>query len=278
MSSKLNSTVAAIALAAMLGSGMSAFAQTAPATEAPTAPATTAPATEAPATPAPATLPEILRNPIFTDVTTEPARRGNLTMVKATLADGTELRGVIDAEGNLTGLSAPQGTALPQIAVDALMPENLRGNAFLSNFATISAIGSRDGAVMIGGQDAAGQQVRAGFDAEGQLMRFGRNDGERRGPGFHGERSDRGERGEHRRERGEQRGDRGDRRERGAETRAPIDEAAIRATLEAAGYTRIDDIERSRRGIKADAVNPQGQEVELTLNESGEIIRERLDD
>lgn len=297
MSSKLKASVAGMALLAMLGAGL-ANAQTAPApAEAPAeAPAATAPAPAAEAV----ALPEILQGSAFTDVTSRPGPRGGL-MVEGTIAEtGKSFDALVNGEGALIGMRTADGAALPAAVVESLLPEAARANAILPEITALSAIGQRDGAVMASGQDASGEDVRIGFDAEGQLMHFSRGDREGRGgwmgrDGHRGERGDHGDRGgkhgKHgdkgpRGERGERGGDgdrggdhegRGDREGRGPAPEgagAPMDEAAVRGALETGGYTALADMRPSPEGVVVEATNPQGEDVLVMVSPEGEVVRE----
>ncbi len=302
MSSTLKTSVAAMALLAILGPA-AVHAQTAPAQTAPAAPAPV----EAPA-PAPAavTLPEILQGSAFTDVTSRPGPRGGL-FVEGTIAEtGKSFDALVNDQGQLVGMRTAEGAALPAAIVAALLPEAARTNPVLPEIAVLSAVGTRDGAAMASGQDASGDDVRIGFSAEGALMHFdrggregrggwmGREDGprgerggdgwgERGGKGPRGEHGDRGDRGEHGRH-GDKgpRGDRGDRGDRGAPPEGrpgrdlppPVDEAALRGALESGGYTAVEDLRPTPDGIVIEAVNPQGEEVLVVVTPQGEVVRE----
>lgn len=297
MSSKLKASVAGMALLAMLGAGL-ANAQTAPApAEAPAeAPAATAPApAEAPAEAV--ALPEILQGSAFTDVTSRPGPRGGL-LVEGTIAEtGKSFDALVNGEGALIGMRTADGAALPAGIVESLLPEAARANPILPEITALSAIGQRDGAVMASGQDASGEDVRVGFDAEGQLMHFNRGDREGRGgwmgrDGHRGERGDHGDRGGKHGKHGDKgpRGERGDRGDRGGDGEgrgdregrgpapegagAPVDEAAVRGALETGGYTALADMRPSADGIVVEATNPQGEDVLVMVTPTGEVVRE----
>ena len=299
MSSKLKASVAGMALLAVLGAGF-ANAQTAPAPA--EAPAATAPAAVA--------VPDILQGDAFSAVTSAPGRRGGLK-VEGTIAEtGKSFDALVNDQGQLVAMRTADGAALPAAVVEALLPEAARANPVLPEITVLNAIGTRDGAVMASGQDASGDEVRIGFDAEGELMLFDRGGREGRGgwmghdggmrgergdhDGMRGERGDhdgmRGERGEHdgmRGERGEhdgmrgKHGDHGDRegrdpgREMAPEGMPPaIDESALRGTLESGGYTALAGMRPTRGGILIEATNPQGEEVLVTVTPEGEVVRE----
>lgn len=218
-------------------------------------------------------------------------------MVEGTIVEtGKNFDAMVNSDGELVGMRTAEGSALPASVLEALLPEAVRGNAVLAEIDTVSAIGSRDGAVMAAGQDAEGEKVRIAFDAEGELVHFNRGD-DRGGRGGHGmddrggkgPRGDRGgERGDHghggkhgdKGPRGDRGGDRGGERggdrggDRGPDA-APVDEAAVRSAVEGAGYTDLGDLSDARgRGIAIEAVNPQGEEVLVIVNPEGEVMRE----
>ncbi|WP_052715961.1 hypothetical protein [Devosia chinhatensis] len=56
---------------------------------------------------------------------------------------------------------------------------------------------------------------------------------------------------------------------------AAFDEAAIIASVEAAGY-QVRDVEAKPRHVEVDAVNPEGETVRLHVDFAGEVYRERL--
>lgn len=281
MSSKLKTSVAALALLAVFGTGL-ATAQTTPA----------APETAATTAPAGVTLPEILQGEGFSNVTSRDARGGGLMVQGTITATGRNFDAMVDSDGALIGIRTTPGAALPQEVVAALVPEAARANPVLSQITTITAIGTRDGAVMISGQDSTGKEVRAGFAADGELMHFGRGDrGGRDGKGgkFMGDRGDRGSfhgraprDGDHARPGGRgdhaqhaPRGDRGPRASgRGQAQPGQVDPAAIHAALAAAGYTEAGDPRPGPGGLAIDALNPQGEAVTLTVTARGEVLRE----
>lgn len=301
MSSKLKTSAASLALIAMLGAGL-VSAQTTWAQEAPAA--TTEQGTAAETAPAVA-LPEILQGDAFSGVTSRPGPRGGL-MVEGTIAEtGKSFDALVSPDGQLRGIRTAEGSSLPQAVVDALLPEAVRGHAVLSEITELNAIGTRDGAVMASGQDASGDEVRIGFDADGALMHFDRGDrGERGGPwmggdrggpwkggdrdhdmkgdhGDHGKKGPRERDGDHGRK-GPRDGDHGDRAERGPRPGMPgapgdlppPDGAAIGAALDAAGYTELGAPRPGPEGIVIEALNPQGEPVVVVVTPAGEVVRE----
>ena len=273
---------AALALLSVLGGG-GALAQTA--TSEP--PVVTAPATPAPAITA-ETLPDALRALNLTDLDIRSGRRG-ITRVQGKTADGAAITAMVDADGAVRMVRGTDDAALPQALIDALLPQPVRANELVGQFAAVSGLAVMTEMVMIGGKDAAGESLRAGFAPDGTLMRFGR--GEDR---MHRDRD--GKRGFDRHHRGEGRGwDRGDRRgwhqERGdrdnwqgrrdeapargvAPTGAPLDEAALRQALTGAGYTDLGALQPQGPRVLVDAVNANGEAVSVEVNPMGQVVRE----
>ena len=280
----LKRSVAGLALAAMLGGA--ALAQT----TAPAAPqaqttqtAPAAPATPVPTTPAPnaamtaETLPEALRSLNLTELEIKRARQGG-SRIEGDMADGTEIDAYVDDAGTLRMIRADDDAALPESVTGAMIPQAVRDNAILSQFATVSAVGLRgDGTIMISGEDEAGEELRAGFNEDGTLMQFGRGDddrdrGERRGKG-HGHGKDKGH------GKGMEKGHGGDDR-RGDMPRgdgpqgAALTVDAARQALTDAGYTDIGAVLLDGPRTLAEAVNRAGETVTVTLNPRGEVVRE----
>ena len=301
MSSKLKSSILVFSLMGALGGGM-AVAQTAPATPDTDAdaPATTAPADTAEAL---VQVPEFFQSDDFADVESRPGPRGGLFVDGSIAETGKDFDAIVSSEGELMGVRTAEGSALPQALVDELLPEAARAHPIMSEITELSAIGSRGGAVMIGGQDASGDDVRIGFDEDGELMRFERGEhGDRgkRGFGKHGERDDKGQRGYHdeKSERGDHGGDRDrmgardsgprdggprdggqpqggpDDRPQPGQSPAPVDEAAIRSAVEGAGYSELGEFSPNPRGASFEALNPQGEEVVVFVTPEGEVVRE----
>lgn len=295
MSSKFTTSVTALAVIAALGTGIAA-AQTAPNAAAPEE-------AQDQSAPAEVTLPQILQGSDFADVETRPGPRGGLWVSGTVAETGKDFEAIVNSEGDLVGARTAEGSALPQGLVDALMPEQARGNAIVAEIAELNGIGTRGGAVMISGQDASGDKVRIGFSADGELMHFGRGDGDRMGPrgGMHRDFGDKDRGGDMKRDgdrrmpHGDMRGPRdgkshmgegrgpmkdgdhmsGPRGERPAPGDAPqIDKSALRGSVEAAGYTDLGEARRIRQGLSLEAVNPQGEPVTVIVNRAGEVMRE----
>lgn len=285
MSRIFKGSVAAAALGAMLGLPLAGLAQDG---TPPNAPATDAPAATAQQTP-PADLPPLLQSLNLTDVQIKEQRRGG-QRIKGDTAEGLEIRAFVDDAGKVRGIFADNDdddteAVLPQAVIDQLIPEAVRGQDILGQIATISAIFSDERGVMIAGEDANGEDIRAGFTPDGTLMRFGRGD-DAKGPrdGWHkkGKGHDRHEgRGRddddddhgsrfHRDRHGDRGEHRGDRGPRGAS----LNEAQLREALGAAGYTNLGDVSRDGPRTLVIATNPQGESVVVELNPGGEVVRE----
>ena len=187
--------------------------------------------------------------------------------------------------------------ALPPDIVARLVPETVRGNAIFAEFAQLRGIGRGDEGVMLFGADAQGQDIRAGFSADGTLQRFGRGEMDR--PGMDRER-DRGDErhgkreggGDHARDRGRggdqgrghperewsERGgpeagrDMGGPRPEGASV--PLGDAAIQNVLREAGYSQPGAITRNGPRTEVEAVNPEGEPVTVTISPRGIVVRE----
>lgn len=284
MSRFFTASVAMGALAAMLAGPV--LAQDAPAAP---------PAAEAPAS---VTLPQVLRDAGLTDVDSKPGRHG--TRIQGKLADGTELGAFLDGKGELRGLRAKDDAVLPQSLIEALVPQPVRGQAIFGEFARLDAIFNGPEGIALSGQDAQGKALRAGFAADGTLMRFGRGEPERprmgdmrpggsKGP--HGEDHGRGgpdgkgPRHEGKGPRDHDRdgdrdhdrdGDRrGDRDRRGPAPQGdPLTPDQVRASLTDAGYTEVAEILQQGPITIARATNPEGEPVLVEVGVDGKILRE----
>lgn len=170
MSRKLTNSIALSALLAVLAAPV--MAQDA------ASPAPAAPAAEAPAQTV--TLPQILQDAGLTDVTSDKMRRGG-TRIRGTLPDGQKIGAMLAEDGTLRGLRAMDKDAgLPQALVDQLVPQAVRDNAVFAQLGKLGAVFTGERGVMLGGQDAQGNDVRAAFAQDGTLVRFGRGDDDMR--------------------------------------------------------------------------------------------------
>lgn len=278
MSRFFKGTVAALALSAVVGMPLSTLAQD-------SAPAQAA--DQAQQQPA-AELPALLQSLNLTDVRIKEERRG-FKRIKGETPEGLEIRAFVDQSGNLRGIFADDDdddvkAALPQAVIDQMIPEAVRNQDILGQIATISAVFSDERGVMVAGEDAQGENIRAGFTSDGTLMRFGRGDDAKGGKdGWHhkGKGDDRGKRrgrddddddhgGRFHRDR---HGDRGDHGERGARG-AGLSQERLQETLGAAGYTDLGDVTRDGPRTLVVATNPQGEAVVVELSPAGEVVRE----
>lgn len=261
-------SVAAIALAAtMIGAPLTGVAQDAE------APAAAAGATQGAAE----TLPQVLQDLNLKDVKIRERRGGKA--VKGELADGTEIRAFVDDQGEVRGIFADDDAALPQALVERMVPEAVRGQEIFGQLATISGIFADERGVMVAGGDAAGDDIRAGFSADGTLMRFGRGD-DMGGEHMRGGKEGWGHKDDHREDRRGRDDDRrghdrhGERDHRGEGRPAALNDDAVRKALSDAGYTDLGEIERQGPRAVVAAKNPQGEAVRVELSPKGEVMRE----
>ncbi|WP_111557473.1 hypothetical protein [Paracoccus sediminilitoris] len=239
-----------------------------------------------PATVLDAAVPAEIRNAEAFDLLTrieELHSRGDMLGLKGEDKDGEELHLMFDLTGKLTGI-ATDDTAVPQDIVATLLPQTVRDSDIAAQFAVIDHVMSGSDRVMIGGEDADGEDLRAQFDMDGNLLRFGRGDddrgdhrmhgdrmgrgghggpGEHRGPGKHGGKHDDHARGPRHDDRGMMKGD-----------EALMDMDAVTTSLTEAGYTDLGKFRRKGPGAAVSATNPDGEEVMLQLSPEGEVMRE----
>ena len=220
--------------------------------------------------------------------------RGEMLGLEGEDKNGEDLRLMFDASGKLTGI-AMDDAAVPQDLLNDLLPQTVRDADITRQFAVVDHVMSGRGMIMLAGQDADGQDLRAQFDTDGNLLRFGRGDddrdGDREGGRMHGKHGDHGEHGK----RGKH-GDHGDRGGKhggkgGDHARGPhdddhgmkggdrpdaprLDVDAVTSTLSDAGYTDLGDIRRAGPGAAVTATNPDGEKVMLHLTPEGEVVRE----
>lgn len=164
MSRIFNSTVAVGALMAMLAGPT--FAQE---------------AGQAPAEGASIVVPQALLDAGLTDVESKSSRRGN--RVEGKLPDGTEIDAILDGQGQLMGLRADGDGMLPAALVASLVPQPIRDQAIFAELTSVEAVFNSERGIMIAGQDAQKNQVRAAFAEDGTLLRFGRGEDAGRGMG-----------------------------------------------------------------------------------------------
>ena len=213
--------------------------------------------------------------------------RGDMLGLKGEDKDGEELHLMFDLTGKLTGI-ATDDTAVPQDIVATLLPQTVRDSDIAAQFAVIDHVMSGSDRVMIGGEDADGEDLRAQFDMDGNLLRFGRGDDDRGDHRMHGDRMGHGGHGGHGEHGGPEkhgekhegkhgdhaRGPRHDDRGMMKGDEAPMDMDAVTTSLTEAGYTDLGKFRRKGPGAAVSATNPDGEEVMLQLSPEGEVMRE----
>ena len=284
----LRSSVAILAATAALASPLAA--QTVPGTPAaPAAPSASAPAPAAPVTAPVAALPSALTELGISDARLHEGRRGG-QRAEGTLPGGQRFHAMLDEQSQLRMIGVEGEGALPADIVSRLVPEGVRANAIFAEFTQLRGIGRGEEGVMLFGTDAQGEEIRAGFSADGRLQRFGRGDMDRPGMEREGDRHGKreGDR-DHGRKHGDAEGrghperdsgrrgleaarDAGGPRPEGAA--APLDDAAIQGVLRDAGYTQPGAITRNGPRTEVEAVNPEGEPVTVTVNPRGVVVRE----
>jgi hypothetical protein len=205
-------------------------------------------------------------------------------------ADGNDLRLMFDMDGTLKGIGMDDA-AVPQNLMDSLLPQAVRDADVMSQFAVIERVMTGNDRVMIAGEDAEGEDIRAQLDQSGNVLRFGRGDDDHEGQKKRGDRKGHGERGEHHGDRGDhgKRGDHGDRGDHAGKRdghhgegkrdgdrgpRAEFDADAANKNLTDAGYTDLGEARRAGPGMAMQATNPDGEQVTLHLSPKGEVLRE----
>lgn len=201
--------------------------------------------------------------------------------IKGRLASGEEIEARFDRQNTLIGVETDD-VAIPAELVNTLLPQAVRDSDILGQFARIEEIGIRDGRISVGGDDADGQDMRALLDADGRVLRFGRDDDDRprddRGPGKHhdhagrpGDRPadhgprDKGPRGA---------GPAGDGPRGPAPIPADFDAVSVNQKLTAAGFKDFGLLRADGPRLMLEATNPQGEAVTLELDPRGEVVRE----
>lgn len=210
--------------------------------------------------------------------------------IKGRQPTGTEIEARFDRQNALVGVEVDDA-AIPAELLGTLLPQAVRDNEVIAQFDRIDEIGNRDGRVMVKGEDATGQDMRAEFDADGRVLRFGREDGPRgdrgeerrgdrgprhddRGPGGHAMRGE----GHAGRPMGDGDGPRGHGPAGDARGPAPVpadfDAVAVNQRLSGAGYTGFGFLRADGPRLMLEATNPQGEPVTLELDRQGEVVRE----
>lgn len=218
-------------------------------------------------------LPQALTTLNLQDIQIEDARRGG-RKIEGDLPDGGEIRAFVDADGNIRMIDADD-TAMPQALIDELLPQAVRDNDILSQFAVVEKLGTFDGRVMVGGSDGDGEDLRAAFDEDGRLIRFGRGDDDMKGPrGMKGH--ERGhDKGDHRRgPDGERHGHKGDHGKGPRGDMPRIDRDALQEKLGEAGYTDLDNARHTGPRMVLDGTNAAGEAVTIEVDPAGEVVRE----
>lgn len=181
------------------------------------------------------------------DAALPPALRGlGLTEIRSRPDDDGEIHiyarlpegGGLRAESRGDQLIEVQAdSALPAALVAALLPEAVRAEPRLSDLPRLTEIDLDDrDEIEIEGYAADGMRVEMEFDRTGTLRDYEL--------------------------------ERDDRRSLSGED--------ARARLEALGYTGIGFIERGGRHVDAIATNPDGEQVEVRLDDQGRVDRERM--
>ncbi|WP_265499899.1 hypothetical protein [Paracoccus beibuensis] len=220
-------------------------------------------------------LPSLLQGLGLEQVETETGRDGEREY-EGRLPDGTEIDARFDAEGDLIEIEADD-RALPQSVIEAVLPQAVRNAEIMSQFAVIDEIHTRGGRFGVSGEGADGVDMRARFDEAGNVLRFGRDDDDRRGD--RGPRAERheGDRPHHAGQRhgGPRAGDRDANPHGDMRNAAPtIDTVAVNQRLTEAGYRQFGLLRQEGPRLLLDASNPNGEQVTLQLDPQGEVVRE----
>lgn len=243
--------LAALTVALMTTAPLAALAQTA-------APVAPAPA-EAPAatSASPAGASKVLTDLGATDIQ---LTRGKRDMQRASgkFADGTPLRAMLGQDGALRMIGADGDAALPVDVQNRLIPDSVRKTPVFAEFARVDGVMLDGNQIGVRGKDKAGLPLRAGFDRDGTLQRFGRGgDAHHKGYG--------------QRMKGERK-QQGDKKMPGRG--ASLSDDAARAALGQGGYTQPGTIRHDGPMTLIEAVNAGGQSVTVTLDPAGRIVRE----
>lgn len=90
-------------------------------------------------------------------------------------ANGEDIEAIFDPENRLVKLDLDD-TVIPASLVAAMLPQAVRNAEAFGQFAGIQEIHSRPGFVGLQGTDGTGEEMKAMFDEEGRLLRFGRDE------------------------------------------------------------------------------------------------------
>ena len=211
---------------------------------------------------------------------TEVKQRPEHLEVKGRQPTGAEIEVKFDRQNALIGVEVDDA-AVPADLVNALLPQAVRNNEVIGQFDRIDEIENRNGRVKVEGEDANGRDMRAEFDADGRVLRFGSEDGprgDRRGPPHrdHGHRDHAGRAdGPVERPMGGPRaqGPAGDARGP-AHVPADFDAVALNQRLTQAGYGNFGFLRADGPRLMLEATNPQGEAVTLEFDPQGEVVRE----
>ncbi|VDS09683.1 hypothetical protein PARHAE_02889 [Paracoccus haematequi] len=214
---------------------------------------------------------------------TEVKQRPDHVEIKGRQSTGTEIEAKFDRQNTLVGIEVDDA-AIPADLVGTLLPQAVRDNEVIGQFDRIEEIVNRDGRVMVKGEDAGGRDMRAEFDADGRVLRFGREDGRRGDRGAERRHADHGpghDRGPGHDDRGPRPGpDRmgdgphGDGPRGPAPVPADFDSVAVNQRLTQAGYSGFGFLRAEGPRLLLEATNPQGEAVTLELDRQGEVVRE----
>ncbi|SIS88108.1 hypothetical protein [Paracoccus saliphilus] len=206
-------------------------------------------------------------------------KRGGFREIEGRTGDGIEIEARVDNSGKLIGVEADDGP-LPQALIESLLPQSIRDNEVIGQFAVIEEIGSRREMLGVKGEDALGEDMFALFDQDGRLLRFGRDDDDKRPDGKRMHREGRHwgpDHGDGAREKHMRRmapnpdgNDAGPRRMPALE----FEPSEVNKQLSDAGYEKFGFLHIDGPRILLEATNPQGESVTLELDPKGEIIRE----
>ncbi|WP_295045568.1 hypothetical protein [uncultured Paracoccus sp.] len=213
---------------------------------------------------------------------TEIKQRPDHVEIQGRQSTGTEIEVKFDRQNALVGIEVDDAS-IPAELVGTLLPQAVRDNEVIGQFDRIEEISNRGGRVMVEGDDANGKDMRAEFDADGRVLRFGREDGPRgdrgpkarqadHGPG-HDDRAGADRMGQGPGDGPRRAGPSGDARGPAA-IPADFDTVAVNERLTQAGYTGFGFLRADGPRLLLEASNPQGEAVTLELDRQGEVVRE----
>lgn len=224
---------------------------------------------------------------------TDIKQRPDHVEIEGRQSTGAKIEARFDRQNALVGIEVDEG-AIPAELVAALLPQAVRDAEVIGQFARIVEIENRNGRIEVEGRDANGERMRADFDADGRVLRFGRDEG--RGPRHHDAGERRGGRGpegrgpegrgrgEHEMRAGHGDGPRRDGPQGGprpgagsrgaAAVPADFDAVAVNQRLTQAGYGQFGLLRADGPRLILEATNPQGEAVTLELDPQGEVVRE----